>query len=1214
MDELNRGLERESGSGTMGATRRPPTMHLRPAMPFERLLRSARSSQTLGSACLAMLLLAGCDGGGETPGLTPLEQQIIRERAAAMFAEEKLVAALEELRPLLEVPAPAADDQVRAAICELALSGTQAATSAEERLNAALESDPEDLRARFNLGRLYYDDGRFEEALPLLEGVARELPDDFPTVLFLGGVLSTLAREADDRAEGEESARGDELYARVEALYDRLYDRGVEFGGSWFHTLLYRRANLFRDLGRFEEMDEAFSERERLQERGFPEPTNTDIQRGNLGVLVAPAPIGSKPALAADEPAFDVLAELDFGQAARQVRFAAIVEEWHAVTAKHLKQPPSLPADVEPRLVVVDGVLGGQDLVRLDAEGLWICPPGGERPEAPTVAGDFESFALIELGDDRAERLTIDNARYARANIDSFSGSDLEVVLVEAQADGTRRLWLYEQDGFDGSWARREAPLAEYPGEVRDLTASDHDHDGDLDLIWVGDAGLRLLRHDGAEGSGGFTDASEQFGLGERSFAWLVADDFDADQDVDYVLGGKGSPVWLSSLRRSRWEDRSADLNGALAGDERPLAQDFTGNGFPDLVQPRAGRFAENGYGERFLPRDAALPERCPAEANTAVLDVDQDGALDLLWRAADGSLAGVLAVGLGGERGYAASLPTPLPAGPLAVGRAAVNGAWSTRLSTGRGPILAIAPDSDTGHVTLGLKGIKDNQRGVGAVVELRAGSIYERIYWDGRARALPIGDRDQIDVLRVTWPNGVIQSQLDVPAGATRVLEQIEGLAGSCPFLYTWDGETFTFISDVIGITPLGLPMAPGMLVPPDHDEYVLVTQEQLVPKDGFYELAFTEELREVTYLDQARLHVIDHPEGSEIYPNERFSFPPFPEAHIFVVERQTAPSSAVDDAGRDWSAELAAIDEAYAKPFEPYRGQYMGLTELHTLTLTFDPAEVAAAERPRLLMTGWLYWTDASVNMAVARHPDHEFLPPMLQVPDGQGGWRDTGPPVGFPAGKTKTMVIDVADLLDPADPRLRVVTTLRLYWDAIRLATCDDAGETRVTELDPAAAELWDRGFSRPVFLEESEGLEWFEWDTLTAQPRWNQHPGQYTRFGDVLELTTAVDDRFVVMGSGDCLTLRFSAEGLPELPEGWRRDFLVFLDGWAKDRDPNTHEALFVEPLPFHGMSGYPYGPDEAYPDDPVHREYRRTWNTRTGVQHIRPLAPVGGRR
>ena len=92
-----------------------------------------------------------------------------------------------------------------------------------------------------------------------------------------------------------------------------------------------------------------------------------------------------------------------------------------------------------------------------------------------------------------------------------------------------------------------------------------------------------------------------------------------------------------------------------------------------------------------------------------------------------------------------------------------------------------------------------------------------------------------------------------------------------------------------------------------------------------------------------------------------------------------------------------------------------------------------------------------------------------------------------------------------------------------------------------------------------------------------------------------------------MGAGDTLTVRFAADELPELKPGWERDFLVFLDGWAKDRDPNTHAALHVEPLPFHGMSGYPYGPDESYPDDAEHRRYRYEWNTREGRNWIEPL-------
>jgi hypothetical protein len=102
--------------------------------------------------------------------------------------------------------------------------------------------------------------------------------------------------------------------------------------------------------------------------------------------------------------------------------------------------------------------------------------------------------------------------------------------------------------------------------------------------------------------------------------------------------------------------------------------------------------------------------------------------------------------------------------------------------------------------------------------------------------------------------------------------------------------------------------------------------------------------------------------------------------------------------------------------------------------------------------------------------------------------------------------------------------------------------------------------------------------------------------------------------FAILGSGDALELRFDARELPPVAEGLRRDYLIYLDGWAKDRDPNTIEALQVEPLPFHGMSGYPYRSDESYPQTEEHQRYRREWNTRPALRWIRPLAPGEERR
>ncbi len=116
-------------------------------------------------------------------------------------------------------------------------------------------------------------------------------------------------------------------------------------------------------------------------------------------------------------------------------------------------------------------------------------------------------------------------------------------------------------------------------------------------------------------------------------------------------------------------------------------------------------------------------------------------------------------------------------------------------------------------------------------------------------------------------------------------------------------------------------------------------------------------------------------------------------------------------------------------------------------------------------------------------------------------------------------------------------------------------------------------------------------------------------GNYTRYGEVGNLLQAPDDMLVLMGSGDEVRLRFNARNLPPLPAGWKRDFLLLVDGWAKDADANTAFSQTVAPLPFHGMSSYPYPAAEYYPQDQVHRDYVREYNTRPALRLIRPLRP-----
>ena len=1131
---------------------------------------------------LSVALLSGCRE--RPPEVDPV---VARERAAALFAQDQIERARREIEPLLAVSRPAPEDLVRAAIVEMELSAPDW-DQVETWLADAVARTPEDPAAHFNLARFHYFWGRFEEAIPAYRRTLELAPDDYPSKLRLASVLEDLGDELGD----------EDLTAEALELYDELAGRGVEFGGSWHRITLYRLFQLSIRAGELELAEEYRLENDTLEARGINRPTSTDLERGTFGVLQPPTVAGSRV-----EPApparLEPSAGVTTGEPPRALAFVDLEERWHELTAAERVEPVELPPGVEPRSLVEDGVLDSGQLLWIETRGLCASDAGGAPEVRVIVPGEVERFVELDLGEDRGVRDRIESPEW----ISEAIYSDPELVI---ERDG--RLLLFERT-FEGAYVPREEPLAELAVPVSAIVPVDLDHDGDLDLVAVGAFGGLFLRHDGADEGGGFTDDTAPLGLPDgRAFTWVVAEDLDNDQDVDLLLGGPDGAHWASSLRRGRFEDRSADLPDGVDWAREPVVADWTADRFPDLFTPQDGRLFENRSGETFAPRGSARAVR-PGAAPVAVADLDLDGALDLLWIDDGGNLAGLLALGLEAETVLEPLELGARPGGALVVGDLSLAGRVELAAEGAQGIVRASVPGTEGQGVTLALKGIKDASHGVGAVVEMRTGPRYQRLYWRGDPTLLGVRDADAIDVLRVRWPNGVSQSQLDVPRGATRVFEQIEGLAGSCPFLYTWNGERFVFVSDVIGITPLGLPMGPDQLVPPDHDEYVLVTAEQLAPKDGRYVLQLTEELREVTYLDQARLIAVDHPQDSEVYPNERFCFPPFPEPHLFVVEQAHGPLAALDGNGRDWAEELSAIDERFAEPFVPHRGQYQGLADLHTLELRFDPDVLAGAVSPRLLLTGWFYWSDSSVNMAIARNPSREFLPPLLQVPDGEGGWRDTGPPIGFPAGKTKTMVLELDDLLDPADPRLRLVSTLRLYWDAIRLATCDDAGVRRESELPLLTSDLWARGYSARIHPPDQPLLEWFDWDRLDPEPRWDQHPGLYTRYGDVTPLLLEVEDHFVIFGAGDSLRLEFDAQAAPELPTGWRRDFLLLLDGWAKDRDPNAHEVEYVEPLPFHGMSGYPYGADEAYPDTPATRAYRREWNTREATRWIPDLVP-----
>jgi hypothetical protein len=180
-------------------------------------------------------------------------------------------------------------------------------------------------------------------------------------------------------------------------------------------------------------------------------------------------------------------------------------------------------------------------------------------------------------------------------------------------------------------------------------------------------------------------------------------------------------------------------------------------------------------------------------------------------------------------------------------------------------------------------------------------------------------------------------------------------------------------------------------------------------------------------------------------------------------------------------------------------------------------------------------------------------------------------------------------------------------MAIYWDQIFVAPVRErlpaarigAAQPeafRATPLDLRDAELLPRGCMLE-FSPDGRAPTLYDYDRLSPAPT-RQPAGRMTRFGDVTDLLRAGDDRFVILGPGDELSVRFNAASLPELSAGWVRSFVLQTRGYCKDCALFTAHSDTVEPLPFRGMSNYPYPASEHYPADLSHRDYLRRYNTR----------------
>jgi tetratricopeptide (TPR) repeat protein len=514
------------------------------------------------------------------------------------------------------------------------------------------------------------------------------------------------------------------------------------------------------------------------------------------------------------------------------------------------------------------------------------------------------------------------------------------------------------------------------------------------------------------------------------------------------------------------------------------------------------------------------------------------------------------------------------------------------------------------------GQNRLRCNADGIGAWVVAQTGGV-----WAGQENTtlcaglgqsrqpllLGIAQQRGIEVLRLRWPDGTLQAEPDINnpelnfgAGKLAQVLQRNRLPGSCPILFAWDGRRFVFVNDFLGAGSIGETGPDGTCRPPRPEESVKIEAEQLAPRDGQYVLKITEPMDETTYLDRLQLVVVDTPPGVRVYPEERFvTAGPAPSQELVAFGKEIFPVRATDQRGRDVTDTLRRWDRVAVDQF--VRRPWMGFAEEHMIELDFGDrlASHDPKERLFLCLAGWTEYPFPESSWAAHQAGIHEQWP-ILERQDETGRWVSLGE-AGFPAGLPRMMLVEVTGKLSGPHCRLRLRTNMHICWDQAFVAAgvtpvANAPGSARATCLDVREATL-SAGRIPGEHSPDGRAPMVYDLDRPENVPLVRQ-TGRLTRFGDVTELLHRRDDRFVIFGPGDDLTVRFDAGSLPPLPAGWKRSFVLRTAGYCKDNALSTAHGMTVEPLPFQAMRNYPYAGEERYPQDAAHLDYLRRYLTR----------------